>query len=367
MATQWFFQDFRAGWLHERKLSDRLRYYLHPLLRFREHCDLTEALGKGHGDVVDYTLVTNCDDAGAETLIGVREQDNLPETGFKLKTDNLCVTEHGRAIKFTGKSEALSQWKPSKIIRKLLAKNAARTIDRLCEHEFDQTLIRYVGTAANAGTFFRNGYAGIANNTGLYPYHVKEIVDDMRERDVPTYDGQNYVCVGTTFALRSLKDQLEALNTYATRAQDKFVLQGEVGKYYGCRFVECNHAMDTRFNTTAGPYSGEAYFFGSDTVMEAIAIPEEIRIDVPGNFRRFQKIAWYMIAGWKIEWADRREATSDPSEARIIKWDTGPDESNSSSASTYSRSYDSYDSESESAGWCFDHDIPDRAGSGAGG
>ena len=86
--------------------------------------------------------------------------------------------------------------------------------------------------------------------------------------------------------------------------------------------------------------------------MEAIAVPEEVRIKETTNYRRFQGIAWYMIAGWKIQWGDRREATADWKQSRIIKWDSGTNSHSSDSASTYSRSYNSYHSESESLGWC---------------
>lgn len=348
MSKQWFYQDARAGYLHANKLSKRLRYYLQTDCKFRQFCDLKEALGKGAGDTVDYRLITKIRTGGLTTGIGERE--NIPVDSFRIKTDQVAVTEFGNSIEFTGKAKMLSAWDLATIVKRVLKDDAVETIDSVIEHQFDQTLVRYVGTSANGGTFFRNGYAGIANNTPMYPFHVKEIVDDLRTRNVPTYDGENYVCLGTAFALRNLKDELEDINKYTSEGR-KPILNGEVGRYYGCRFVEVNHGVDTGGFDLG--LSSEAYFFGADTVAEAIALPEEVRIKEPENYGRFQGIAWYGIFGYKLEWADRRRSDSDPAYSRIIKWDSASG-SNSSSASTYSRSYDSFPSESESVGFILD-------------
>jgi N4-gp56 family major capsid protein len=343
---QWFYQLPRAGYLHQNKLSARLRYYLTPNCQFRQFCDLKEALGKGNGDTVDYRIVTNLQNGA--NVMGLLERHLMPEDRFRIKTDTVCVKEYGNSVPFTGKAKALSKWEIDDIIRKLLARDAANTIDSVVEMEFDQCLVRYVGQTAATGTFFRNGYPGLANGTGMYPFHVKEIIDDLRSREVPTYDGTDYICLGTTFALRNLKDELEDVQMYTVPGR-KPVLNGEVGRYYGCRFIETNHGMDAT-NFTLG-HSSEAYFFGADTVIEAIAVPEEVRIKETSDYQRRQGLAWYGIFGYKIEWADRRVADSDWHESRITKWDSGTG-TNSNSASTYSRSYDSFISKSESLGWC---------------
>jgi hypothetical protein len=37
---QWYNQANRSGNLHPQKMSDKLRYYLTPELKFRQFCDL---------------------------------------------------------------------------------------------------------------------------------------------------------------------------------------------------------------------------------------------------------------------------------------------------------------------------------------
>lgn len=88
------------------------------------------------------------------------------------------------------------------------------------------------------------------------------------------------------------------------------LFSGEVGRYYGCRFIEENNVLK---NTLGGSTFGEAVFFGADAVMEGVAIPEEVRARVPGDYGRRKGIAWYAILGWKKIWD-----YSDDSEEHII-------------------------------------------------
>jgi hypothetical protein len=112
---------------------------------------------------------------------------------------------------------------------------------------------------------------------------------------IPKREDDNYACVASTNSIRGLYDFFEA------KAQDTTMdplYRGEVGRYYGCRFVE-----ETNFLSNAdgsnGLY-GEACFFGADAVREGVAIPEEIRIGIPTDFGRDQAMAWYALLGFQL-------------------------------------------------------------------
>ena len=47
---------------------------------------------------------------------------------------------------------------------------------------------------------------------------------------------------------------------------------------------------------------GQAVFFGSDAVYEAMSIPEEIRVKIPLDFGRDMGLAWYALLGFQIVW-----------------------------------------------------------------
>ncbi len=57
------------------------------------------------------------------------------------------------------------------------------------------------------------------------------------------------------------------------------------------------------------------YIFGKDTVKEAIAVPEEVRLKVTTDYGRSKGMAWYFLGEWKIMWETEANA-------RIIKWDS---------------------------------------------
>ena len=91
----------------------------------------------------------------------------------------------------------------------------------------------------------------------------------------------------------------------------KPMFTGEVGQYYGCRFIEETNILKNTIGS--GSIFGEAVFCGNDAVREGIVIPEDIRIDLPKDFGRDQAIAWYYLGGMKLVW----DYTND-SETRVI-------------------------------------------------
>jgi len=138
--------------------------------------------------------------------------------------------------------------------------------------------------------------------------NVRDIIDQMKKLNVPRYDGNNYVCLASTNSIRGLYDFFEAKAIQTTM---KPTFNGEVGQYYGCRFIEETNILKNTIGS--GSIYGEAIFMGGDAVREGIVTPEDIRIDLPKDFGRDQAIAWYYLGGFKLVW----DYTND-SETRII-------------------------------------------------
>ena len=57
------------------------------------------------------------------------------------------------------------------------------------------------------------------------------------------------------------------------------------------------------------------FFFGEDTVAEAVAVPEEIRGKLPGDYGRDKGVAWYALLGFGL-------VHTQAAQARIIMWDS---------------------------------------------
>jgi hypothetical protein len=94
------------------------------------------------------------------------------------------------------------------------------------------------------------------------------------------------------------------------------IMNGEIGRYAGCRFVEQTGIASEGWTNAK---SDVAYFFGEDTVAEAIAIPEEIRAKIPTDFGRSKGIAWYYLGGFGLVHGSTAATVS---QARVMKWDS---------------------------------------------
>ena len=79
------------------------------------------------------------------------------------------------------------------------------------------------------------------------------------------------------------------------------LIRGEVGRLYGCRVIETNHAAALDGNKVANTF-GEAIIFGDDPLIEGVAVPEELRAKIPQDFGRDKSIGWYFLGGWKLTW-----------------------------------------------------------------
>jgi hypothetical protein len=213
----------------------------------------------------------------------------------------------------------------NQIIREGLMNDLVQVIDGTVEREFNKTPLRYVGSATDGYALTTDSAATLTNTSALNAYHVKNILDELRNRNVPGFNAADgdYVCIGSPTALRGVKDALETISSY-TESGIKRVWNGEVGRYDGCRFIVDTFATRYTYSGTArtktaiswtGAKSAPAYFFGSGTVREAVVVPEEIRVKIPTDYGRSKGLAWYSLGGWAID----RE---DHANARIIKWDS---------------------------------------------
>ena len=268
--------------------------------------DVKEALGKGAGDTVNFEKLANISTQGG-TLV---ETSTIPERNWTSTKGTLSITEYGNAIPLTRKVDELAEFDIEQIVKTTLRNDMAKVIDSAVYTQFGSSMIKYCGTTTAAYTVSTNGSMTISNTSSLIGYHIKNIVDYLRGTLLaPPYDDDgNYVMVGSVTAVRQIYDALEALNMYTTPTNK---LNGEVGRYYDCRVVRETNACDSTIGSGNG--TGEAFFFGADTVMEAVAVPEELIAKVPTDFGRSKGIAWYFIGGWKIIWS------GDPNN-RIVHW-----------------------------------------------
>lgn len=310
-----------SGFLTNNKLTKAFQKAAQPLMKFRQFTKFKESFGKQSGQSVNWLKVANTDNYGKQ----LTETSTMPETTLGLTWGTLTVNEYGNSIPFTAKLEALSEFDIMDILKEGLLDDAVKCMDGLIEREFNLTPLRYVGTAAAGAVITTNGTATATNSSAFNAYHVRKMKLELEKRNVPgwaDFDG-DYICIASVEAIESLEGALESVNQYTEQGYKK-IINGEVGRLYGVRFVKDGFATRYTYSATAGTATAkswtnslslEAYMFGSPTVREAVVIPEEVRMKVVTDYGRSKGIGWYTMRGYAIE-------RSDEPNARIIKWDS---------------------------------------------
>lgn len=312
MAGQLWATDSEGGYMYSDRLSKVLRYAVQPLVKFRQFADVKDAAGqgKGKGDVYHWNIYSDVANQGAAII----ETNTMPETNFTITQGTLTMTEHGNSVPYTGKLDDLSEHSVTEVIDKVLKNDAKKAFDIASHAQFDLTPLRVVptsGTATDSVALTTNGTATETNGVGMGKDHVKAIVDLMKERNIPPYMGDDYGCLGHPSTFRKLKNDLESVHQY-TPEGFRMILNGEIGRYENARFFEQTNIAKAGF---ASAKSNWAYYFGGDTVAEAIVIPEEMRGKIPSDYGRSRGIAWYYLGGFGI-------VHTAAAQARIVKWDS---------------------------------------------
>lgn len=234
---------------------------------------------------------------------------------------------HDNKRPYSGKLDNLSKFPVMELIQKVLKNDAVKTFDRLAWSQFNSTLLRVVSTnTSGTVSLTTNGTATATNSSAYGNAHAKTIVDTMKERNIPAYLGDDYYALAWPSTLRTFKNNLETIHQYSDTGF-KLIMNGEIGRYENVRYVEQTNitkgiSTDGINSTSTGTngawvnnLSDWIFFFGNDTVAEAIATPEEMRGKIPSDYGRSKGVAWYYLGGFGIV---HTLATN----CRIVKWDS---------------------------------------------
>ena len=321
MAGQVWAVNSLGGYLYSRQLSNVLRMTVQPLVKFRQFADVHDISqqGKKKGDIFTWDVVSDVATAG-QVLI---ETNTMPETNITITQGTLTITEAGNSVPYSGKLDNLSKFPIEDIIKKAMKNDAVKSFDRLAWAQFNQTLLRAIptgGTASAAVTLYTNGTVTGTNSIAYNNGHAKSIVDQMKERNIPAYIADDYYAIAWPTTLRTFKNNLETIHQYSDTGFN-LIMNGEIGRYENVRYIEqTNIAKGTGTDgvtqtTWTNGVSDWIFFFGNDTVAEAIAVPEEMRGKIPTDYGRSKGIAWYYLGGFGI-------VHTLAVNTRIVKWDS---------------------------------------------
>lgn len=311
MAGQVWSEAADGGYMYSDELSDYLRMELLPTVRFRQFCDADDHSDKGlsAGQSFTWNIYSNVAKSGGQ----IDENSAMPETKFTITQGSGTVTEYGNSVPYTGKLDDLSLHPVREVVNKVLKIDATEALDTAAHTQFTATPLIASDTNTSVVTFSTSGTATDVNNLALNKAHIKQIVDEMKERNIPQYfNNGDYGCVARPKTFRTFKDELESIHQYVTPGFD-MILNGEIGRYEGVRFFEQTNIDANTTDWATNSKSDDAFFFGGDTVHEAISIMEEMRGKIPGDFGRDKGVAWYALLGYKI-------VHSAAAQARIVQW-----------------------------------------------
>jgi N4-gp56 family major capsid protein len=304
MGQQIWATNSLGGFFSNNELSKKIRHAAQPMMKFRQFVDPEPASGKNRGNIVYFDKISNISTVGG-TLV---ETDTIPKRNFTIRQGTLTITEYGNSIPFTLKAQTLADVSVPDNVKIVLRNDMAKVLDSAVASIF--TAGDYKATVVNTATtsFSTTGTATATALGDMSDKNVRDVIDRLKKLNVPRYDGGNFICIASTNSIRGLYDFFEPK---VSQTSAGVLASGEIGEYYGCRFIE-----ETSFlSNVKGSNSiyGEAVFFGADAVREGIAVPENIRIDIPKDFGRDQGIAWYYLGGFVETW----DFSAD-SETRII-------------------------------------------------
>jgi N4-gp56 family major capsid protein len=293
MGQQLWAVNSLGGFLSNDVLSKQIRHAAQPMMKFRQFVDAEGAAGKNRGDTVMFNKISNITTAGGT----ISETSTIPKRNYTIVQGSMAVAEYGNAIPYTLKAQTLADVSVPDMVKTVLRNDMAKVLDSAVATELKTTY--YKAACINTATTSTASNAAIAAtaSANMSDKNVRDCIDVMKKLNAPRYDGSNYICVASTNMIRGLYDFFESKIIQTTAAP---MFMGEVGQYYGCRFVEETNVL--RNTLGSGQVLGEAIFLGGDAIREAIVIPEDIRIDLPKDFGRDQAIAWYYMGGFKLVW-----------------------------------------------------------------
>lgn len=329
MAGQVWGINTLGGYMYSDQLSNVLRFALLPTVKFRQFCDPKDATEKGlhAGQNFNWDVYSRVQNGGGQ----LDENLEIPTTNFTITQGTLQITEYGNSVPHTGKLDDLSKHPVTEIINKVLKIDAKETLDGAAWTQFNSTVMHVGPTSGTSTTSvtLQVGAPTITNNTPMTNSHVKAISDLMKENNVPPYAGDDYYAMAWPTTFRTFKNNLESIRQYVETGF-QMIANGEIGRYEGIRFVEQTaiahggawNATGYTFRNPVPWTNGQSdwcFFFGEDTVAEAVVIPEEIRGKIPTDYGRSRGIAWYYLGGFGLV---HGAVTTDSANARIFKWDS---------------------------------------------
>ncbi len=304
--------SFASGVLKSHALSKELRFAAVADFEIAQFCRSEPGFGRKLGDTITITKIKNL---AVPTSAALSEHEDIPIDTLSIGTVGITVGALGRGVEYTSLADELSFFDVKTPIQKKLRDQLAQVNDNIAATAFKTTYVCATPVSATGITWLTDGTQTTVATNNITVAHCGVIRDYLKDTLlVPAYEKGNFIGLGSTKLLRGIKNDPDFQMWRQWLRPGDVLFNSEVGMVEQIRWIEINNTTALSKAKGVGDVLGEGLVFGDDGVALAEVETPELRAAIPGNFGRYQAVAWYGVLAYGLIW----NATSTAGEARVI-------------------------------------------------
>jgi len=253
------------------------------------------------------------------TSAALEETTRIPIDTLQMGNQSITIQEWGRGVEYTSLAEQLSKFSPKDGAQKALIDQMNEAMDNAAAAQFTGTdaKIIFIPTSLTGGTWDTDGTASTQATVNLTKDHMAVIRDYMVNTiHVPVYEGDHYIGLFATKALRGLKNDrvIQDFSKYLQKGD--LLYKNEIGMIENIRLIEINNEGALSDSVGLNNVLGEGVVFGDEAVGRIeIEFPHlRAQPNYTADFGRKHAVAWYGTVGYGVKFP-----TATDREGRIIR------------------------------------------------
>lgn len=308
--------DAAAGVYKSHKLSGDLLKLAALKWKFVPFTKKIPAFGRRQGETITMPYYKPI---AEPTSAQLEEQTRIPIDQLTMGTYSITIKEWGRGVEFTSLAQDLSLLDPENGAQKALMDQMNQCMDTAAAAAFMGTNAKIcaIPTSLTGITWDTDGTPSTTATVNLTKDHMGLIRDYLANTiHAPFYEGDHYIGLFATKALRGLKDDrvIQAFNLYLQKGD--LLYRGEIGMVESIRLIEVNHENALSNGVGSGSVLGEGVVFGESAVGRVEIEYPHLRVDpnYQADFGRRKAVVWYGTVAFDVMFQSATDR-----EARIIK------------------------------------------------
>lgn len=297
----WLF-DAPSGTYKNHALSSNIRREAIADVQTMKFITNEPGYGKGKGESLTITRILKLPLATT-----VSETERLPSGRPAIQTKTVSVSEWGFKIETTEFERDLTHFDMMNQFQMNLRDQMSLTMDKMGADAFKLTPIKYIPTTSGY-TFDTDGTPSSTATRNVEVSDLRAIHDYLSsDLKAPKYRNGQYIGILSTKAARGIKNDPEYKDWLAPTSNAQLV-SGALKNIEGFDLYESNNSDS--FEALAGnsTTTGEAIFFGADSVRLLSVVDPEIRRGLPEDLGRFSTVGWYGIIQAFLVWEQAANA-----------------------------------------------------------